>query len=127
MGGEKMSKSLGNLVFGRDLLDSVDPAVVRLALMSYHYRRGGEWQADAIRDAGHLLTAIRAALTRPDGADPRPLLAQLRADLDDDLNAPAALTTLRQATQALLLGGSSTDAGDGLRQMLDLLGLKVEP
>ena len=41
--GEKMSKSLGNLVFVSDLLEEKDPRVIRIALMRHHYRHGFEW------------------------------------------------------------------------------------
>ena len=41
--GEKMSKSLGNLVFISDLLKMADPRAIRLALMRHHYRSGFEW------------------------------------------------------------------------------------
>ena len=41
--GEKMSKSLGNLVFVRDLKAEHDPRAIRLALLSHHYRGGFEW------------------------------------------------------------------------------------
>jgi L-cysteine:1D-myo-inositol 2-amino-2-deoxy-alpha-D-glucopyranoside ligase len=40
--GEKMSKSLGNLVFVRDILQSWEPVVLRVALMSHHCRNGFE-------------------------------------------------------------------------------------
>ena len=46
--GEKMSKSLGNLVFVSDLLDEWDPAAIRLAILAHHYRTPWEWN-----DAGH--------------------------------------------------------------------------
>ncbi|HSH31541.1 MAG TPA: cysteine--tRNA ligase [Candidatus Saccharimonadales bacterium] len=93
--GEKMSKSLGNLVFVRDLLDQAEPAALRLALMSYHYRRGGEWCADFLSEATQLLAEIKQALGRSSGPDPRPYAAKIRAALDDDLNVPVALQTLR--------------------------------
>ena len=44
--GTKMSKSLGNLVFVGDLLKEWEPAVVRLALLSHHYRPDWEWSHD---------------------------------------------------------------------------------
>ncbi len=43
--GEKTSKSLGNLVFVGDIVRSYEPIVLRLALMSHHYRNGFEWDA----------------------------------------------------------------------------------
>ena len=52
--GEKMSKSLGNLVFVSDLLELADPRAIRLALMRHHYRAGFEWH-DTDLDEGTAL------------------------------------------------------------------------
>lgn len=123
LGGEKMSKSIGNLVFVRDVIELAEPAAVRIALMTYHYRTGGEWGDDVLRDAGQLLGRIRVALKQPDGADPRPYLARIRAALDDDLDAPATVRTLRDLTASLLVGGSDLNAAAGLAEALDLLGI----
>ena len=49
--GEKMSKSLGNLIFAKDLLKHYHPAVIRLALMDYSYMEGGEWVNDKLDNA----------------------------------------------------------------------------
>src|SRR5204863_542888 len=48
--GEKMSKSLGNLVFVSDLLKQADARAVRLALMQHHYRSGFEWYDSEIEE-----------------------------------------------------------------------------
>ena len=50
MDGEKMSKSLGNLVFVSELVKEWEPMVVRLAIVAHHYRDSWEWDDDA--DAG---------------------------------------------------------------------------
>ena len=46
MDGEKMSKSLGNLVFVSDLLKTWDPRAIRLAIIEHHYRDSWEWDDD---------------------------------------------------------------------------------
>jgi cysteinyl-tRNA synthetase len=55
--GEKMSKSLGNLVFTRDLIRDHEPAAVRLALLGHHYRSGWELDADELKVAAERLEA----------------------------------------------------------------------
>jgi L-cysteine:1D-myo-inositol 2-amino-2-deoxy-alpha-D-glucopyranoside ligase len=125
LGGDKMSKSLGNLVFVRDIIEHVEPAAVRLALMSYHYRSGGEWRQDVLRESTRLLDMIRHALSNSDGADLRPLRAQIEAALDNDLDVPTALSALRDMTKSVLLGGSDTEAPAQLASALDLLGIDV--
>ncbi len=59
--GTKMSKSLGNLVFVGDLLKEWEPAVVRLALLSHHYRPDWEWSDADLARAAARLAAWRAA------------------------------------------------------------------
>ena len=61
--GEKMSKSLGNLVFVSDLLKVADPRAIRLALMRHHYRAGFEWH-DTDLDEGNALLAPSARRRR---------------------------------------------------------------
>ena len=63
--GEKMSKSLGNLVFVSDLLKTADPRAIRLALMQHHYRAGFEWHDTDLDDGTALLHRLLAAAERP--------------------------------------------------------------
>ena len=51
--GEKMSKSLGNLVFAEHLLKEWEPAAVRLACVAHHYRPGWDWTDELMPDGGH--------------------------------------------------------------------------
>ena len=92
--GEKMSKSLGNLVFVSDLLKKADARAVRLALMHHHYRSGFEWYDSEIEEGSALLHRLVAAAACPDGPDPRPFAQAVRDALDDDLDAPRALDAL---------------------------------
>ena len=102
--GTKMSKSIGNLVFVGDLLTEWEPAVVRLALLSHHYRPDWEWAHQDLADAATRLAAWRAtsAPTGPDGGpDPADTLGsdedglwRVRGFLDDDLDTPGALAAL---------------------------------
>ena len=68
--GEKMSKSLGNLVFVSDLLKTADPRAIRLALMQHHYRAGFEWHDTDLDDGTALLHRLLAAAECENGADP---------------------------------------------------------
>ena len=63
--GEKMSKSLGNLVFvSRLVADGVDPMAIRMALLAHHYRSDWEWTDAVLGDAQARLARWRAALAR---------------------------------------------------------------
>ena len=59
--GEKMSKSLGNLVFARDLLRDHEPAAVRLTLLGHHYRSAWEYDAEELKVAAERLDSWRRA------------------------------------------------------------------
>jgi L-cysteine:1D-myo-inositol 2-amino-2-deoxy-alpha-D-glucopyranoside ligase len=124
--GEKMSKSLGNLVFVSDLLKHADARAVRLALMHHHYRSGFEWYDSDIEEGSALLRRLLAAAQRPDGPDPRPFAQRVRDALDDDLDAPAALDALDDLASAVLSGGSDASAPDVLRELGMLVGVDLE-
>jgi L-cysteine:1D-myo-inositol 2-amino-2-deoxy-alpha-D-glucopyranoside ligase len=90
--GEKMSKSRGNLVFVSRLRhEAVDPAALRLALLSAHYRSDREWLGSTLEQARSRLSAWRAAVERTSGPSGEQLLTALRAALAHDLDTPAAL------------------------------------
>jgi len=106
MDGEKMSKSLGNLVFVSDLLKEFDPRAVRLAVLAHHYRESWEWRPAMMVEAAERLERWQGAAS---GDGP---LADVRTALDDDLDTPAALACIDEAvgrgqgvaSSAMLLG-----------------------
>jgi len=124
--GEKMSKSLGNLVFVSDLLKVADPRAIRLALMHHHYRAGFEWHDTDLQDGSALLHRLLAAAQRPDGPDPAPFAARVRAALDRDLDAPAALDALGELADAVLSGGTDPTAPEVLRDLGRLIGVDLD-
>ena len=102
LGGTKMSKSLGNLVFVGDLLKEWEPAAVRLALLGHHYRPDWEWAAEDMPLAARRLDLWRSSGTGRGGPGPGAGtggldgegLAVVRSFLDDDLDTPGALRAL---------------------------------
>jgi L-cysteine:1D-myo-inositol 2-amino-2-deoxy-alpha-D-glucopyranoside ligase len=123
--GEKMSKSLGNLVFISDLLKVADPRAIRLALMHHHYRSGFEWHDTDIQDGNALLNRLVAAAQRASGPDPAPFAIRVRAAIDNDLDAPRALEALGELADAVLSGGDDETAPDVLRELSGLLGINL--
>ncbi len=107
LGGEKMSKSLGNLVFVHDLLEQGhDPFAIRLALLSQSYRLAWDWTGSMLEDAEDRLERWRVAGRGGAG------LEAVRARLDDDLDTPGAIAAIdaeagagRGVTEAALLLG----------------------
>jgi L-cysteine:1D-myo-inositol 2-amino-2-deoxy-alpha-D-glucopyranoside ligase len=98
--GEKMSKSLGNLVFVGDLVKEWEPMAVRLALLSHHYREDWEWAAHDLVTATERLARWQAAPgpttleAAGGGAGTDAALEDVRRHLDGDLDAPGALAAL---------------------------------
>ena len=93
--GEKMSKSLGNLVFVSQLTaDGVDPRAIRLALLDRHYRADWEWTRVQLTEAEcRLATWETWAADFSDRADAT-LLEALRSALADDLDTPTAVAAV---------------------------------
>ena len=56
--GEKMSKSLGNIILVNDLTEKYHGEVIRLALLSSHYRQGLDWNESVIHQAKKLLDKL---------------------------------------------------------------------
>jgi L-cysteine:1D-myo-inositol 2-amino-2-deoxy-alpha-D-glucopyranoside ligase len=123
--GEKMSKSLGNLVFVSDLLKVADPRAIRLALTRHHYRSGFEWYDTDLDEAVALLHRLLAAAGKPDGPDPTSFADRVRDAIDDDLDAPRALEALDDLASAILSGGSDPGAPAALRELGLLLGVDL--
>jgi len=124
--GEKMSKSLGNLVFVSDLLAVADHRAIRLALLRHHYRAGFEWYDSDLEEGTALLHRLLAAAASPAGVDPAPFAARVRAAIDDDLNAPRALEALDDLASAVLSGGDDPEGPAVLRELGRLIGVDLE-
>jgi len=110
LGGEKMSKSLGNLVFVHSLLEAGhDPAAIRLALLGQNYRLGFEWEDALLEQAENRLDRWRGA-GRGDAA-----LEIVRDRLDDDLDTVGAISAIDE----------EVDAGRGVSDAAQLLGVAL--
>ena len=101
--GEKMSKSVGNLVFVSALTSAgVDPRAIRLAILAQRYQDDWEWTDALLTSAGERLSRWRAWADRADREPARdlvsapvtPLLAELRIVLAQNLNSPGAIAAI---------------------------------
>lgn len=97
--GEKMSKSLGNLVMVRDLLEDFPADTLRLYLASKHYRSSWAYDHEDLLEADQLTRKIQESLAL-DGSGAsqpglqkahQPGMPEFRACLDDDLDTPGAV------------------------------------
>ncbi len=138
VGGEKMSKSLGNSLTVSAVLQRADPVVLRYALGAVHYRSTLEFTDTTLAESAaaweRIATFVTKAAERTGTAsDEEVRTAELPAGfvaaLDEDLNVSAALAVLhehlRKANTALAAGADAevSAAQREIRGMLDILGL----
>jgi L-cysteine:1D-myo-inositol 2-amino-2-deoxy-alpha-D-glucopyranoside ligase len=91
MDGEKMSKSLGNLMFVSDLRKTWDPRAIRLAVLAHHYRHAWEWNDEVMPVAAARLERWQTA------GRGKAALAETRRRLADDLDTPGAIAAIDAA------------------------------
>ena len=113
MDGQKMSKSLGNLVFVSELRKVWDPRAIRLGVICHHYREPWDWTGDIMPAAAERLARWQAATATAGDGDAA--LDEVRAALDDDLDTPAAVAAVDEAA----------DLGKGVGQAAALLGVDL--
>ncbi len=132
--GEKMSKSLGNLLMIRDLLTTWSPDALRLYLASHHYRQ--EWAFDRaeLERAAERVERVRGALQVAGGNGaklaPEPQVQAFEAAMDGDLDAGRAVGALINLADLILTGaiqGAAVgQARAALREMARVFGLRVD-
>jgi cysteinyl-tRNA synthetase len=97
--GEKMSKSLGNIILVRELTDSYHGEVIRLALLSSHYRQGLDWNEKVIHQANKLINKlyeIKDDLNEVEVSNSTFNDLDVISTLMDDLNTPGLIAELNK-------------------------------
>lgn len=135
--GEKMSKSLGNLVYVSDLRAEHPAAATRLALLRHHYRTAWEWQPQMLVEAADELATLRVATQAAPARAAQPpavanlvpggsLCAEVGACLDDDLDTPNAHKLIIDAARQLAgRSESATEARADLAAAAALCGVSL--
>jgi L-cysteine:1D-myo-inositol 2-amino-2-deoxy-alpha-D-glucopyranoside ligase len=129
--GEKMSKSLGNLVMVRDLLQDYSADAIRIYLAKHHYRDSWEYVAEKLENAARLACKYRTALDLPNGSgnalDPGPWQSTFRKAMDNDLDTVGALQAVTDLADEILRPEDRKDvrqAQETLEDMGNVLGLR---
>ncbi len=127
---EKMSKSLGNVLLVHDLIGEIPGEVIRLALLSAHYRQPLDWSDETIEAARRMLDRLYGAIRGVEvpaavraAAEPPPALV---AALEDDLNTPKAMAEFFRLARDLNRADADAEKQALAAQMLasgELLGL----
>ena len=118
--GEKMAKSLGNIILVKDLAENFHGEVIRLALLSSHYRQGLDWNEKVIHQANKLINKlyqIKDDLDDIDVSDTNNLDAI--SILMDDLNTPGLITELNRIVKEY---NSSSSEREVIKNKLHLIG-----
>jgi cysteinyl-tRNA synthetase len=119
---EKMSKSLGNVLLVHDLIKTIPGEVIRLALLSAHYRQPLDWSGETIESARRMLDRLYGAIrgievpadVRSSAEPPDAVVAAL----EDDLNTPKAMAEIFNLARAL---NKSDDQAERLRLATEIL------
>jgi cysteinyl-tRNA synthetase len=134
LGGEKMSKSLGNTALVDEVVRRVRPVELRYYLVAPHYRSTIEFTEEALAEAGVAYRRIESFVKRAAervGAESgaAALAPDFSAALDDDLGTPTAVAVIHEAVRrgnTALSDGDDAAVADALgsvRAMLGVLGL----
>lgn len=129
MAGEKMSKSLGNVLAVPHILTLVRPVELRYYLGSAHYRSVLEYSEEALKEAAAGYRRIEDFLARVGDVEPGEWTADFTAAMDEDFSVPRALAEIHNAVRAgntaltaKDLAGAQRLAGS-VRAMTDVLGI----
>ena len=125
-----MSKSLGNILLVHELIKNIPGEVIRLALLSAHYRQPLEWSDQAIESARRMLNRLYGSIrgiqiSEDDRAAAQPPAAVMTA-LEDDLNTPKAMAEIFNLARALNKTEDETKRSQLAAEILvagDLVGL----
>ena len=103
--GEKMSKSLGNLVMISDLLPKYTANAVRVYLASHHYRKPWSFDEGDLKKAARLAEKFEKAVSAPAGTgtplESEAAWAAFTASMDNDLDTPGALKVMEGLAEAI--------------------------
>jgi L-cysteine:1D-myo-inositol 2-amino-2-deoxy-alpha-D-glucopyranoside ligase len=131
--GEKMSKSLGNLVMVRDLLETWSPDGLRIYMANHHYRESWSHDLGELAQGERLAQKLREAVTvtgGEGGSVDAPAADAFTGAMADDLNTPAAASALERLADDVLDGAARgrdvSLAQDGLRAMARVFGLRLD-
>jgi L-cysteine:1D-myo-inositol 2-amino-2-deoxy-alpha-D-glucopyranoside ligase len=127
--GEKMSKSLGNLVLVRHLLTRYPAEAIRLYFASIHYRASAEFSEAGVAEwasiyRDHLLPALGQRDGTDESLDTAGFAERFEAAMDDDLDTPTALAVLVDLAVATVNHGSRRGQSE-LARLCALFGLET--
>lgn len=129
LGGEKMSKSLGNLILIHEALKKNSADALRIYLLGHvHYRTPLHFAQEGVDQAEKQADLFRKALAQEAAfgeADIKPYVERFYAAMDDDLDIPTAIGVMVELAKAVLENQVDFRGQEHLRYMSNLLGLPL--
>jgi L-cysteine:1D-myo-inositol 2-amino-2-deoxy-alpha-D-glucopyranoside ligase len=124
--GEKMSKSLGNLVFVSTLIShGVNPMAIRWALMSSHFASDRMWSNDLLDEVSNWIERLERALSREVVSDTDSVINEIIDSLANNLDTPRALHALCRWIESTESDATGGTPGELSRAIDSLLGLAL--
>ncbi len=126
LNGEKMSKSLGNLVFVSKLISSgVSPMAIRWALMGHHYSADLMWTNAAIEAASSEIDDLQLCLSREEVAPTENVISEVIDALSHDLDTPKVKEIVQRWMRQTHKGETGGVPGELSRALDTLLGIAL--
>jgi L-cysteine:1D-myo-inositol 2-amino-2-deoxy-alpha-D-glucopyranoside ligase len=126
LNGEKMSKSLGNLVFVSSLMQSgVNPMVIRCALLMQNYAKDRMWSDDLLAQAQKFIVDLTLHLSQSECAPTQDVIQNILNALSNNLDTETVFTILQQWIKDCQNGGIGGKPGELSRALDALLGLAI--
>jgi L-cysteine:1D-myo-inositol 2-amino-2-deoxy-alpha-D-glucopyranoside ligase len=135
--GEKMSKSLGNLIMVSELLKTYSPNAIRYMLLSHHYRKPWEFDLDELVQAEDLFKEIKKITTKKyhspkneslDQKEKKPTsyLTQFKQSMEDDLDTPMAMELIARMAKKINSTHDTKHIETDLKVILEVTGFAIE-
>ena len=126
LNGEKMSKSLGNLVFVSSLMRSgVNPMVIRCALLMQNYAKDRMWSDDLLAQAQKFVVDLTLHLSQSECAPTHDVIQNILNALSNNLDTESVFTILQQWIKDCQNGDIGGKPGELSRALDALLGLAI--
>ena len=125
MQDSKMSKSLGNIILIKDLLADMHGEVIRLALMSSHYRQPLKWTNDLVKQSKKTLNNMYSFLEKNEDIDivETDINMDMLFALSDDLNTPKAVSVLHSIFKKLKKDPNNIELRSSFVRSANFMGL----
>ncbi len=125
MADSKMSKSLGNIILIKDLINDMPGEVIRLSLMSSHYRQPLKWSDELVNQSKKTLDTFYSFLEQYEDVDiiDAKINEEILTSLSDDINTPKAISVLHSIFKDLKKDSDNIELRSSFIKSANFMGL----